>query len=55
MKGCLLQRLDLLFEQAQLGLFLKETVYAQSLLKAKELLVLLAADHSGLGKTVWLK
>jgi len=50
------QRLHLLFEQAQLGLISQnETVYVQSLLKAKELLVLLAAEHSGLGKTVMVE
>ena len=50
------QRLHLLFEQAQLGLISQnETVYVQSLLKAKELLVLLAAEHSGLGKSVMVE
>ena len=50
------QRLHLLFEQAQLGLISQnEAVYVQSLLKAKELLVLLAAEHSGLGKTVMVE
>ena len=50
------QRLHLLFEQAQLGLISQnETVYVQSLLKAKELLVLLAAEHSELGKSVMVE
>lgn len=47
------QRLHILLEQAQLGLISQnETVYVQSLLKAKELLVLLAAEHSELGKSI---
>ena len=50
------QRLHLLLEQAQLGLISQnETVYVQSLLKAKELLVSLAAEHSGLGKSIMVE
>ena len=50
------QRLQLLLEQAQLGLISEnETVYVQSLLKAKELLVLLAAEHSELGKSIMVE
>ena len=50
------QRLHLLLEQAQLGLISQnETVYVQSLLKAKELLVLLAAEDSGLGKSIMVE
>ena len=50
------QRLHLLLEQAQLGLISEnETVYVQSLLKAKELLVLLAAEHSELGKSIMVE
>jgi uroporphyrin-3 C-methyltransferase len=50
------QRLHLLLEQAQLGLISKnEAVYEQSLLKAKELLVLLAAEHSVLGQSIMIE
>ena len=50
------QRLHLLLEQAQLGLISQnEAVYVQSLLKAKELLVLLAAEHSELGKSIMVE
>lgn len=50
------QRLHLLLEQAQLGLISQNvTVYEQSLIQAKELVAMLATEHSGLGQAITIE